>query len=112
MKRLQLICGKCGAQVRALANGNLPEHLSSRHTRVRGHRWQRLRCDGLNVESPVRVFLGCPYRDPIMADGWLAFHQGRAAPKGLWPRTRGKSYAWRQGWIKAKLAAQQGKPRC
>lgn len=52
-----------------------------------------------------------PYKG-LMADGYDAFHAGlpRTANKYMRvPNDRGKARCWDQGWIKAKLAKEQGK---
>lgn len=52
-----------------------------------------------------------PYQGP-MAEGFDAFHRGVPRNENRYghdTRSRGKSRAWDQGWIKAKLAKEQGK---
>lgn len=52
-----------------------------------------------------------PYQG-LMADGHDAFHAGlpRTANKySGGANNRGKAHCWDQGWIKAKLAKEQGK---
>lgn len=50
----------------------------------------------------------CPYRG-LMAAGWRAYFAGKPRPYPGTP-AYGKSWAYLQGWRKAKLAHEQGKP--
>ena len=47
-----------------------------------------------------------------MAEGWKAFHDGLPREKNPhqgYPGRMGKQRTWDKGWIKAKLAEEQGK---
>lgn len=58
--------------------------------------------------STVRLRPDNPYRGE-MAYGWQAFHAGE--PKPSRSTSRGRAHAFYQGWVKAKLAKEQGKKR-
>lgn len=52
-----------------------------------------------------------PYQG-LMADGYDAFHAGQPRTSNKYSGSltcRGKARCWDQGWIKAKLAKEQGK---
>lgn len=49
-----------------------------------------------------------PYHG-IMALGWEDYHRGKPNYYADKPPPTKKAYAWRQGWVKAKLAEEQGK---
>ncbi len=52
-----------------------------------------------------------PY-EGAMAEGYAAFHAGMPRSANRYPgglNDRGKGHSWDQGWIKARLAKEQGK---
>jgi hypothetical protein len=74
---------------------------------------ERFRAGRYRGGDKARPKTKCPFNG-MMAKGWRAYHRGEPKPpRNLTHRgraERGKPWAYYQGWTKAKLAHEQGKP--